>query len=78
MSSGKNVFILGSGFIACSVLDLLLQEGYTVSALVRSKEYGDELEKCGATAILGSLDDIDLIAQHTAKNNVHDVPVDQY
>ncbi|KAF2229576.1 NAD(P)-binding protein [Viridothelium virens] len=70
MSSGKNVFIIGPGFIGWCVLDLLVSEGYSVSGLVRRKEHADGIQQSGATAVMGSLDDKSLITEHTAKNDI--------
>jgi len=69
-ASGKNVFIIGPGFIGWNVLDLLVGEGYKVSALVRRDEHAAQIERSGATAIKGSLDDHDLIIEHVQKNDV--------
>lgn len=70
MASGKDVFIIGPGFIGWCVLDLLVAEGYNVSGLVRRKEHAEGIQKSGATAVMGSLDDKHLIAEHTAKNDM--------
>ena len=70
MSSGRNVFIVGPGFIGWNVLDLLVAEGYTVSALVRRDEHAKQLEASGASTVKGNLDDHDLIAKHTSENDV--------
>ena len=70
MSSGKNVFIIGPGFIGWCVLDLLVKEGYNVSGLVRRQERARGIEQSGATAIIGSLDDNQLITEHTARNDM--------
>ncbi|KAI9660409.1 MAG: hypothetical protein M1821_009759 [Bathelium mastoideum] len=70
MASGKNVFIIGPGFIGWCVLDLLIAEGYRVSGLVRRQEHAKGIEQSGATAVLGSLDDSQLITEHTARNDI--------
>ncbi|KZV95876.1 NAD(P)-binding protein [Exidia glandulosa HHB12029] len=68
--TGKSVFIVGPGFIGWNILDLLVAEGYQVSGLVRRKEHGAGIEKSGAQAIFGSLDDRELITQHTASSDI--------
>lgn len=70
MSSSKHVFIIGPGFIGWNVLELLVDEGYTVSALVRRQAHAEGIEKSGGTAIHGDLEDHDLIASHAAENDV--------
>ncbi|OCK76829.1 NAD(P)-binding protein [Lepidopterella palustris CBS 459.81] len=70
MNLGKTVFLIGPGFIGWNVLELLVNEGYTVSALVRRKEHAMSIHKSGALTIEGSLDDHDLIAEHSVKNDI--------
>lgn len=70
MASTKRVFVIGPGFIGWNVFDLLLSEGYHVSALVRRKEQADQIASSGGVAITGGLDNHDLIAKHTADNDV--------
>lgn len=68
--SGKNVFIVGPGFIGWTVLDILVAEGYKVTGLVRRQEHADGLKQSGAEAVIGDLHDSDLIASHVAKNDI--------
>lgn len=70
MASGRNVFIIGPGFIGWNVLDLLVDEGYTVSALVRREKAGEDIKKSGATPVIGSLDDKSVITTHTAQSDI--------
>jgi nucleoside-diphosphate-sugar epimerase len=70
MSLGKLALIIGPGFIGWNVLDLLVQEGYHVSALVRRKQHADEIAKCGASPILGDLNDTALITQKTSVSDI--------
>lgn len=67
---GNKVFLIGPGYIGMEVLAELLKEGYQVTALVRSGEKAVELEKKGATAIVGTLSDLVLITNTTAKFDV--------
>jgi nucleoside-diphosphate-sugar epimerase len=69
-SSSTNVFIIGPGFIGWNVLELLVNEGYIVSALVRRQAHAEGIQKSGGTAIQGNLDDHDLISKHVAENDV--------
>lgn len=67
---GKNVFVIGPGFIGREVLDLLLAEGYSVTTLVRRESYAKELEQSGAKTVAGSLDDSETIIQHTIASDI--------
>lgn len=69
-SQGKNVFIVGPGFIGWTVLDLLIAEGYKVTALVRRESHAADLKQSGATPIIGDLHDRDLIASHVSQNDI--------
>ncbi|KAL2431621.1 hypothetical protein ABEF95_012362 [Exophiala dermatitidis] len=69
--SGKSVFLIGPGFIGREVLDRLVGEGYTVTALARRKEHAADLEQnSGAKTVLGSLDDKDLITTQAASADI--------
>jgi nucleoside-diphosphate-sugar epimerase len=70
MSTGKNVFLIGAGLIGWTVLDLLVAEGYNVTALVRREEHAHALKQSGAEAIIGDLHDAKLISEHVAKNDI--------
>ena len=70
MERSKGVFIIGPGFIGWIVLELLLDEGYSVQGLVRRKEHGEQIEKSGAIAIQGDLNYYDLIVKHVLQNDV--------
>ena len=59
--SSKSVFIVGPGFIGWNVLELLVAEGYSVTALVRRKEHGAGIEKSRGKVVHGTLDDYELI-----------------
>lgn len=53
----KKVFITGgSGFVGQNLIPLLVEKGYIVNALARSQRAIDKVEKLGATAINGDLD----------------------
>jgi nucleoside-diphosphate-sugar epimerase len=70
MEVAKSVFIIGPGYVGWNVLDLLLAEGYTVSGLVRRESHAKQIEESGALAILGDINDHDLIKKHTAKSDI--------
>ncbi|KAL4243710.1 NAD(P)-dependent Metabolic Enzyme, partial [Abortiporus biennis] len=75
MGSRTSVFITGAtGYIGGAILARLLAPTYqpllTISVLVRSKEKAEAFEsKCGVHAIVGSLDDEDIIEE--AAYNAH-------
>ncbi|KAJ9608122.1 hypothetical protein H2200_007110 [Cladophialophora chaetospira] len=69
-TTGKNVFLIGPGFIGREVLDLLLAEGYTVTTLTRRENYATELQQSGAKTVLGSLDDSDIITKQTIDSDI--------
>ena len=68
--ASKKVFIVGPGYIGWSILELLVAENYTVSGLVRRKEHAEGIEKSGATAVYGDLNDHDLIVRNVLGNDV--------
>ena len=70
MSEGKNVFIVGPGFIGWNVLDLLVAEGYKVTGFVRRKEHGEQIQKSGAAVVYGDLNDKEAIAEQTVKHDI--------
>ncbi|KIW15944.1 hypothetical protein PV08_05994 [Exophiala spinifera] len=69
-TSGKNVFLIGPGFIGRNVVDILLSEEYTVTTLVRRESYGAELQKDGINTILGTLEDSDTITAQTVASDI--------
>ena len=58
------VFLTGAnGWVGSVVARDLLDAGHSVVGLVRSKEKGEELATAGATPLLGSLTDLDVLRQ---------------
>lgn len=58
------VFLTGAGgFIGGSIADGLVRAGHEVTGLVRKPEQVQELAKLGIHAIVGTLDDTDLLTQ---------------
>lgn len=69
--SSKKVFLIGPGYIGLEVLDRLLENGYTVTTLVRRKEAAEELkQKQNVEVVMGTIDDQDLITQQTAAHDI--------
>ncbi|KAF2500213.1 NAD(P)-binding protein [Lophium mytilinum] len=66
----QSIFIIGPGFVGWNVLELLIPEGYPISALVRREAHAKQIEKSGAITIIGNLEDHDLIKEHTAKSDI--------
>jgi len=59
-----NVFITGAaGFIGGSIATGLVRAGHQVTGLVRNAEQVDELKALGINAVIGTLDDRDLLTQ---------------
>lgn len=52
----------GSGFVGKRLIALLIENGYEVNALARSKTSAEVVENLGATAIMGDILDTDAIA----------------
>ncbi|KAK4565934.1 hypothetical protein LTR86_003783 [Recurvomyces mirabilis] len=70
MSSGKSVFIVGPGFIGWNVLELLINEGYSVKGFVRRKEHGEQIKASGASVVMGDLNDKEIITQQTLQHDI--------
>ena len=70
MSPGSNLFLVGPGYIGLEVIDRLLENNYSVTALVRRQEAAEELKQKNVTIVMGTIDDLDLISQHTASSDV--------
>lgn len=70
MSTSKKVFIVGPGFIGWNVLDILIEQGYSVTGLVRRDEHAKGIEESGAVAVKGQLDDKELITKQTTEHDI--------
>lgn len=69
-SPGKEVFLIGPGYIGREVVHRLLENGYNITTLVRRKEAVQELEKYGIKTVIGTIDDKAIIAEQTAKSDI--------
>ena len=71
MSTNKrSVFFIGPGYIGLDVIDLLVEEGFSVTALVRREEAAKELETGGVRTVLGTLADQDTIQKQVEQNDI--------
>ncbi|MFJ3484757.1 NAD-dependent epimerase/dehydratase family protein [Pseudomonas sp. NPDC090202] len=65
-----NIFITGAaGFIGGSIATGLVNKGHHVTGLVRSAEQADELKALGIDAVIGTLDDKDLLVAQARKSD---------
>lgn len=69
MSSEKKIFLIGPGLVGADLLELLLEDGYEVTTMVRRESHAAQIREFGAkvNVIMGNLDDKDLITKHTAE-----------
>ncbi|ODM15522.1 hypothetical protein SI65_09125 [Aspergillus cristatus] len=67
---GKSVFLIGPGFIGREILDLLIQEQYNVTVLVRRESAAAEFQAQNIRSVLGSLDDQDIIQKQVAASDI--------
>lgn len=57
-----NVFIIGgTGYLGGVVVERLFAAGHAVTGLARSQESAERLSRVGATPVLGSLSDVDVL-----------------
>ena len=60
------IFVTGAtGWVGSAITRELIQAGHQVNGLVRSKSKVEELTAMGATPVLGSLDDVDILRKET-------------
>lgn len=70
VGNAKNVLIVGPGFIGWNVLDILIEQGYSVTGLVRRDAHAKGIESSGATAVKGSLDNKEQITKLTTEHDI--------
>lgn len=71
MAPGKNVFIIGAGFIGTEILDLLHEEKYSITAFTRREQHASQLESdYGAKTIMAQLEDQAIITEQTIKHDI--------
>ncbi|KAL6241786.1 hypothetical protein RBB50_011319 [Rhinocladiella similis] len=70
MSAEKEVFLIGPGLIGADLLELLLEDGYHVTTMVRREEHAAQIRDIGAKVIMGTLDDKEIIRQHTVTSPI--------
>lgn len=67
MSAEKKIFLIGPGLIGADLLELLIEDGYEVTTMVRREEHAAQIREMGAKVIMGNLDDKDIISKHSAE-----------
>jgi nucleoside-diphosphate-sugar epimerase len=72
MDAPKKVFLIGPGLVGADLLELLLEDGYSVTTLVRRESHASQIKQHypGTQIVMGTLDDKDTIIRHT-----RDVPI---
>lgn len=70
MSTGKNVLVIGPGFIGWNIVDRLISENYKVTGLVRRAAHGQQLQMSGASFIISDLDDSTTIKNQTIQHDI--------
>ncbi|RMZ87647.1 hypothetical protein DV736_g5125, partial [Chaetothyriales sp. CBS 134916] len=70
MGTKARVFVIGPGFIGHNIVELLVEEGYNVTALTRREPHADAIRKSGATAVMGQLSDFDIIQEQTSNSDI--------
>lgn len=67
---GKTVFLIGPGFIGGEILDLLLQEKYEVTTLLRRESAAAAFNDKGVKTVIGTLDDKDILQKQVAASDI--------
>jgi nucleoside-diphosphate-sugar epimerase len=67
---GKNVFLIGPGYIGLEIIDRLLGNGYNVTAMTRREDAAKALKQSGVTPVMGSLEDTATITSNAAANDI--------
>lgn len=70
MDAPTKVFLIGPGFIGWNIVELLVDQGYAVTALVRREKQVEGIEKSGAIPVIGELRDLASIEEQTADNDI--------
>ncbi|KAL6242330.1 hypothetical protein RBB50_010878 [Rhinocladiella similis] len=65
-----NVFIIGPGFIGHNILEILVDQGYKVTALTRREQHAESLKRSGATPVTGQVDSFDLIEEQCSNSDI--------
>jgi nucleoside-diphosphate-sugar epimerase len=69
-TDGKNVFLLGPGYIGRTVIDELLKDGYNITTMIRRPEAATELENIGVKTIAGDLSKNDIITKQVEASDI--------
>ena len=66
----KQVFIVGPGYIGHEVIDLLLEDGYGVTALVRRPEAAESFKAQGVSSVMGTLEEVNTIRDQALESDI--------
>ncbi len=70
MKGKARVFVIGPGFIGHNIIEILVEEGYSVHALTRREQHAEAIRNSGATPVMGQLSDLDLIGEQSSKSDI--------
>ncbi|KAJ9640157.1 hypothetical protein H2204_003382 [Knufia peltigerae] len=70
MGAKKDVFTIGPGFIGHNIVEILVDQGYKVTALTRREQHAEALRRSGATPVTGQLDSFDLITEQCSNSDI--------
>ncbi|KAK5212384.1 hypothetical protein LTR72_007916 [Exophiala xenobiotica] len=70
MRGDARVFVVGPGFIGHNIIEILVEEGYSVHALTRREHHAEAIKTSGAVPVTGQLSDFDLIEEQSSNSDI--------